>query len=64
MAGNSFNRFPAPRKSPTGTILKIYAVTLIVALVVFLLGYHRTSYALQIGVWLVLVAWLKLRGRQ
>ena len=64
MAGDSFNRFPAPRKSPTGKVIKIYAVALLVAFVVFLRGYHKTSYTLQIGLYLILVVWLKFRGRR
>lgn len=65
MADKNFSRFPAPRKpSPTGTVIKIYAVALIAALVCFIRGDHKTSYAIQIGTWLVLVAWLKFRGRE
>jgi hypothetical protein len=50
----------SPRPSDrTGTVMKIYGAALIVALVVFLCGYHKTSYAIDIGAWLVLVIWLK-----
>jgi hypothetical protein len=61
--------FSEARKSPrpserTGTVMMIYGVALIVALVVFLRGYHRVSYAIDIGVWLALVVWLKFRGRE
>jgi hypothetical protein len=59
----NFSPFPPPRKAPpTRTVIKIYAVALIVALVFFIHGYHRTSYAIQLGVWLVLVGYLKFKG--
>jgi hypothetical protein len=60
MADKNFSPFLPPRKSsPTGTVIKIYTVVLIVALVFFVRGDHKTSYAIQIGSWLALVAWLK-----
>lgn len=73
MADKNSNDFSEARKSlrppsvppnRTGTVISIYALTLFVALVFFLRGYHKTSYAVDIGVWFALVAWLKLRGRE
>jgi hypothetical protein len=55
---------PQPPPDVTRRVLKLYGLALIVALVFFLCGFHRTSYAIQIGTWLALVAWVKLRGRQ
>jgi DNA invertase Pin-like site-specific DNA recombinase len=63
MADKNFSPFLPPRKSsPTRTVIKIYGLALILALVFFILGYHRTSYAIQLGVWIVLVGYLKFRG--
>jgi hypothetical protein len=51
MAGTNCNGFPPPRKSPTGTVIKIYAVALIVALVFFIRGHalFRTQFKSERG---------------
>jgi hypothetical protein len=63
------NYFSEAHNSPqppdrTGTVMKIYGVALIVALVFFICGHNVVSYCIQIGTYVALVAWLKFRGRE
>jgi len=55
MAGDSFSRFPAPRKSPP--VITIYILALLLALALYLLGHHAIAYTIGLGVWFVLMAW-------
>jgi hypothetical protein len=62
------NDFSEARKSPrppnrTGTVMKVYGVALIVALVFFICGHHVVSYCIQIGTYVALVAWLVISER-